>query len=95
MIVHINEFFKLKPEVVPTFTNKVFHIIPNPMYRGEAKVYAKSIEEANVLIQKFKDGDKNNKRDSFGYCFVEEFNFFGEYTDEPTGLDAGGIYYCG
>lgn len=95
MIVHIDDFYKLKPEFVPTFKNKVYNIRVKANYSGEASVYAENVEKANELIEMFKNKDNNNKNDSWGYSFVEESSDFdGYYTDEESGI-VRGIYYSG
>lgn len=95
MIVNKADFFKLKPEFVTTFKNKVYNIRVKAHYSGDASVYAENVEKANELIEKFKNKDKDNKNDSWGYSFVDESSDFDDYyTDEESGI-VRGIYYSG
>lgn len=73
----------------------VYKIEPDICYRGSAIVAAKTVEEANEYIRKFKNIDTLNEMDSWGYCSVDEDDVIEHvYSDVPGMLDLG-IYYYG
>ena len=75
---------------------KVYKIEPNQgCYSGVSLVAAKNADEANIYIKNFKDRDKNNYADSYGYSYVNETDVIeGLYSVLPD-LVWLGIYYRG
>ena len=52
----------------------VYQISPNPGYHGFALVAAESVQEANDFIESYKDEDRNNTFDSWGYSFISDYD---------------------
>jgi len=94
MIVKEEELFKIRKVYRDEFKNKVYHVPNKANYGGDAFVYASSVYEANILIEKYKEEDNNNLFDSWGYNLVDEKCYTGELTDESTQIIQG-IYYVG
>lgn len=74
---------------------KVYKIESAGCYAGISLVAANSVEEANLFINKFKESDKNNISDSFGYCEVEESDEMDGIFSEYDGIVYFGIRYTG
>lgn len=73
--------------------HSVYGILPNSNYGGEALVAADSIEEANGFISEFKQRDRYNALDSFGYGEVDDIKEH-LFSDQKGIIDYG-IYYIG
>lgn len=75
---------------------KVYHIQPNSSYyRGFALVAAESVEKANQFISSFKERDKDNCFDSWGYSSVDKFDVIEGIYSENDGILKYDIFYCG
>ena len=64
-------------------------------YRGYSLVSAECVEEANVIIKEFKEKDKDNICDSYGYEYVNESNIMEFISSNVKGIIEYGIYYSG
>ena len=74
----------------------VYKIFPLAHYGGSALVAANSAEEANEFIDSFREVDKNNSANSWGYEHVtEEGNRLDYIYASYTGILDYGIYYSG
>lgn len=86
MIVSKDDFNKLKhPE---TFMYKVYSCGSKNHYMGTALIAAESADEANQIIQVFKNSDPNNKADSWGYETVTESDHYDQFADEKGILES-------
>ena len=74
---------------------KVYCINSKSCYRGLSLVAADNAEEANSIIERFKDFDKDNKLDSLGYELVDEDDVIKSVYSEEKGIMLYGIYYIG
>ena len=75
---------------------KVYQIYPcDCAYVGYSLVAAKSVEDANRIIQDFKDSDKSNDRDSYAYGDVSESNLIEDLISTREGIILEGFYYTG
>ena len=74
---------------------KVYQIYPNAHYRGYALIAAETADEANAYIRAFKDSDKSNSMDSYGYSEVDEGDVIDGIWAECKGFANHQIYYCG
>ena len=72
---------------------KVYQVYPRDCaYVGYSLVAAKSVEDANRIIQDFKDSDKSNDRDSYAYSDVSESNLIEELISTHEGIILEGFY---
>lgn len=75
---------------------KVYHIYPNSSYyEGFALVAAENVEKANQFISSFKERDKDNCFDSWGYSSVDEFDAIEGVYSENDGILKYEIFYRG
>ena len=75
---------------------KVYPVYPcDCAYVGHSLVAAKSAEDANRIIQDFKDSDKGNDRDSYAYGDVSESNLIEDLISTREGIILEGFYYTG
>lgn len=75
---------------------KVYQIYPrNCAYVGYSLVAANSVEDANRIIQDFKDSDKGNDRDSYAYGDVSESDLIEDLISTREGIILEGFYYTG
>ncbi len=73
----------------------VYKVSSKIYYGGSALVAAHSAEEANEFIDAFKEVDKNNSADSWGYDYVDEDDKLDYIFATCTGILDHGIYYTG
>lgn len=64
-------------------------------YSGVSVVAGETSDEANEFIMNFKEDDKTNDFDSFGYDFVTEEDRMEFVYAEEKGILLWGIYYSG
>lgn len=64
-------------------------------YSGEAFVGANTAEEANDHIRYFKECDKNNFSNSWGYSYVTEDDIEPHLFTDINGIITYGIWYSG
>lgn len=75
---------------------KVYQLYPcDCAYAGYSLVAAKSVEDANRIIQDFKDSDKGNDRDSYAYGDVSESDLMEDLISSREGIILEGFYYTG
>lgn len=75
---------------------KIYLIEPSvSCYKGFALVSAENAEKANQFISSFKESDKSNWLDSWGYSYVNESNIIEGIYSEEDGILKYGIYYYG
>ena len=76
--------------------NKVYEVSPNYYYSGYALVGAENAKEAKQYILDFKERDKDNKFDSWGYdeC-IDECDLLENVYTEEKGILIYKIYYTG
>ena len=75
---------------------KVYRVYPcDCAYVGHSLVAAKSVEDANRIIQDFKDSDKGNDRDSYAYGDVSESDLMEDLISTREGIILEGFYYTG
>ena len=75
---------------------KVYQVYPRGCaYVGYSLVAAKSVEDANRIIQDFRDSDKQNDCDSYAYSDVSESNLIEELISTREGIILEGFYYVG
>ena len=75
---------------------KVYQVYPcDCAYVGYSLVAARSVEDANRIIQDFKDSDKGNDRDSYAYGDVSESNLIEDLISTREGIILEGFYYTG
>lgn len=65
---------------------KVYEISAECCYDGTSLVAAKNAEEANKFIKSFKESDPHNDCDSFGYCFVDEYDIIPHIFSDMEGI---------
>ena len=74
----------------------VYKISPNQgCYMGNALVAANNAIEANEFIDSFKEHDKHNDSDSWGYGYVDEDDKIDCLFSTVTGIIDYGIWYRG
>lgn len=92
MIVHGDDLIHLKyPE---DWQYKVYSAGIRNHYSGSFKVAARDADEANQIIQGYRDRDPNNVNDSMGICSVSESDFDDYYSNEK-GIVKDSIHYIG
>lgn len=74
---------------------KVYEIDSKCSYIGTSLVAAKSAEEANEFIEIYREIDKDNKCDSWGYSDVSEEDVIENLWSEESGIIKHGIRYYG
>ena len=75
---------------------KVYQVYPRDCaYVGYSLVAANSVEDANRIIQDFKDSDKGNDRDSYAYGDVSESDLIEDLISTREGIILEGFYYTG
>lgn len=75
---------------------KVYRVYPcNRAYVGYSLVAANSVEDANRIIQGFKNSDPHNDRDSYAYGDVSESDWIEELISTREGIILEGFYYTG
>ena len=74
---------------------KVYKVYPKAHYEGYALVAASSAKEANEFIDSYKEVDKENSSDSWGYSYVNEDDSLDYIFATCTGILDYGIYYKG
>ena len=80
-------------EKVGVHMYKVYEVLPECNYSGTALVAAENIEEANQFILAFKQSDKDNRLDSWGYGYVDDVKE--HLFSDIKGIVDYGIYYSG
>lgn len=73
----------------------VYEVSSGCHYSGFALIAAENAKEANKFIQEFKDEDKDNYYNSYGYEFVEEYDVIEDVFAERKGFITHGIRYSG
>lgn len=73
--------------------HNVYRIDSGLYYTGISLVAADNVDEANQIIKSFKDEDKSNLLDSYGYEYVSEDNMMDGIFSERKGIILSGIYY--
>lgn len=77
-------------------TYKVYRVYPRDCaYAGYSLVAAKSAEEANKVIQDFRDSDKHNDCDSYAYSDVSDVDLEEDLFSIREGIILQGFYYTG
>jgi len=74
---------------------KVYKIEANSSYIGTSLVAARTADEANNYIDNFREIDKDNKSDSWGYHNVSEDDVLENIWSSEVGIIDYGIRYCG
>lgn len=74
---------------------KVYKVTSGACYTGYALVAANSAEEANKHIATFKNSDKDNTCDSWGYDKVYEDDRIEHLFSDEEGIIDYGISYSG
>lgn len=74
---------------------KVYKVESELSYTGTSLVAARSAEEANKYIDDFRERDKDNKSDSWGYCYVNESDVLENIFSKESGIIDYGIRYSG
>ena len=75
---------------------KVYQVYPcNCAYVGYSLVAANSVEDANRIIQDFKNSDPHNDRDSYAYGDVSESDLMEDLISTREGIILEGFYYTG
>lgn len=75
---------------------KVYRVYPcDCAYVGYSLVAANSVEDANRIIQDFKNSDPHNDRDSYAYGDVSESDWIEEIISTREGIILEGFYYTG
>jgi hypothetical protein len=92
MIVKKEDLYKVKDPA--SFAYEVFKIHSKMFYEGSALVAACDERDANHIIDDLKQNDTNNQWYSQGYCYVDENDFTGEYSD-IRGILTNNIHYEG
>lgn len=89
--------FKEKEEKAPEVESyKVYRVYPRDCaYAGYSLVAAKNVEEANKVIQDFRDSDKENDCDSYAYSDVSESDLEEDLFSTREGIILQGFYYIG
>lgn len=73
----------------------VYEVSSSCNYSGFALIAAENATEANKFIQEFKDEDKDNYYNSYGYEFVKEYDVIEDIFAERKGFITHGISYSG
>lgn len=73
----------------------VYAIYSADNYYGISLVAAESVDEANKIIQDFRNNDKSNENDSYGYTDVSESDLLKELSSTSKGIILKNISYCG
>ena len=75
---------------------KVYQVYPRDCaYVGYSLVAAKSVEDANRIIQDFRDSDKQNDCDSYAYGDVSESDLMEDLISTHEGIILEGFHYTG
>lgn len=75
---------------------KVYRVYPcDCAYVGYSLVATNSVEDANRIIQDFKNSDPHNDRDSYAYGDVSESDWIEELISTREGIILEGFYYTG
>ena len=75
---------------------RVYRVHPcDCAYVGYSLVAANSVEDANRIIQDFKNSDPHNDRDSYAYGDVSESNLIEDLISTREGIILEGFYYTG
>lgn len=75
---------------------KVYQVYPcDCAYVGYSLVAARSVEDANRIIQDFQNSDPHNERDSYAYGDVSESNLMEDLISTREGIILEGFYYTG
>lgn len=75
---------------------KVYRVYPcDCAYVGYSLVAANSVEDANRIIQDFRDSDKQNDCDSYAYGDVSESDLMEDLISTHEGIILEGFYYTG
>ena len=75
---------------------KIYRVYPcDCAYVGYSLVAANSVEDANRIIQDFKNSDPHNDRDSYAYGDVSESDWIEELISTREGIILEGFYYKG
>lgn len=75
---------------------KVYRVYPcDCAYVGYSLVAANSVEDANRIIQDFKNSDPHNDRDSYAYGGVSESNLIEDLISTREGIILEGFHYTG
>ena len=75
---------------------KVYQVYPcDCAYVGYSLVAANSVEDANRIIQDFKNSDPHNDRDSYAYGDVSESDSIEDLISTREGIILEGFYYTG
>lgn len=75
---------------------KVYRVYPcDCAYVGYSFVAANSVEDANRIIQDFKNSDPHNDRDSYAYGDVSESDLIEDLISTREGIILEGFYYTG
>lgn len=72
---------------------KVYAVPSRRDYAGYSFVAANSAEEANRMIEAFKESDSSNFYDSYGYGSVDEEDAIDSLHADHDGFIFHGIYY--
>lgn len=82
-------------EEIITQLYKVYKIEANSSYIGISLVAARTADEANKYINDFRENDKENRCDSWGYSSVDEDDVLENIFSSENGILDYGIRYCG
>ena len=74
---------------------KVYEIDSKCSYIGTSLVAARTAEEANEYIESYREFDKDNKGNSWGYSDVGEDDVIENLWSEESGIIKHGIYFHG
>lgn len=74
---------------------KVYEVQSNGPYSGEALIGAKNIDDANEIIKDWKEIDKDNACDSWGWSYVDEDNLVDGLISVKHGIIVNHIRYSG
>ena len=72
---------------------KVYQVSCKMYYSGYSLVAANSAEEANKMIEAFKESDSTNFYDSYGHGSVDESDVIESLYADHDGFILHGIYY--
>lgn len=72
---------------------KVYFVPCKMYYTGYSLIAANTAEEANKMIEAFKESDPSNLYDSFGYGFTDEKDVIKSLHADHDGFILHGIYY--
>ena len=73
--------------------NKVYRIYSKMGYTGYSLIAAETAEEANWMIEDFKESDTRNLLDSYGYDYVNENDAIENLYSDCVGFILHGIDY--